>query len=139
MTTQGPEDWDDGSNYQPNSGPPNPNQSSPPPPPPPPPGYSQPPAPMPGYGQPQPTGQDSKSVAALATGILAVLLSIFCALLSIPLGIAAIVLGVQGRKGMRAQGRPAGMATTGLALGIFALVLVIGLWVVLAALSSTSS
>ncbi len=159
MSNQGPQDWDDGSDYKPDSGPANPNlsgQSSsvPPPPPPsssvppppPPAGSTPPPPPPPVYGQVpgQPVGyqpgpsQDAKSVGALATGILSILLSIFCALLSIPLGIAAIVLGVMGRKSLKAQGRGTGMATTGLVLGILSLLFALG-WILIFAVGSTSS
>ncbi len=152
MSNQGPQDWDNGSDYTPDSGPANPNlsgQSSsvpPPPPPPPPPTGSTPPPPPPVYGQtpgqapgyqPGPS-QDAKSVGALATGILAVLLSVFCALLSIPLGIAAVVLGVMGRKSLKAQGRGTGMATAGLVLGILSLLFALG-WILIFAVGSTSS
>lgn len=149
---------DDGSNYKPNLGPPLPHDAdalpptgpitphpapetgptSPPrdrsaygevPPPPPPPGY------VPSQSGPYPPAsastQDRQSVTALVTGVLSVIFVLFCGLLSIPLGIAAIVLGAQARKRVRATGQSSAMATTGLVLGILALVLM-AIWTAIA-------
>ncbi len=61
--------------------------------------------------------QESTAVAALITGIITVLLSLFCGLLAIPTGIAAIVFGMQGRRRSIANGQGSGLAVAGIALG----------------------
>lgn len=71
-----------------------------------------------------PTQKDTKSTAALVTGLLGLILSFLCAVLGVPLAIAAIVLGVQGRRQARLTGRPSGSATAGLVLGVISLVIV---------------
>jgi hypothetical protein len=72
---------------------------------------------------PSANSQDSYSVGSLISGILAVLLGLFCGILAIPTGILAIVLGVMGRKRLTQMGKGTGIATTGIALGVVAIVL----------------
>lgn len=62
--------------------------------------------------------QEPTAVAALITGIITVLLSLFCGLLAIPTGIAAIVFGIQGRRRSIANGQGSGLAVAGIALGV---------------------
>lgn len=97
-----------------------------------------PPPPAAGWSGPPPVGpvggpapRNGQAVAALATGILALVFSVLCALLGIPLAIVAIVLGLQGRKQARATGTSGGLAVAGLTMGVLALLIVVG-WTVLA-------
>ncbi len=132
-------DYEDGSDYRPDLGPPRPDsedfevpdpttgfdrsagQPATPPPPP----------LLP--GSPPARTQDPSAVGALVLGLLAVVLSLFCGMLAIPAGIAAIVLGVRGRRRAQAVGQPAGLAVTGILLGGAGIVAAIT-FVVLAAL-----
>jgi len=61
--------------------------------------------------------QEPAAVAALITGIITLLLSLFCGLLAIPTGIAAIVFGIQGRRRSIANGQGSGLAVAGVTLG----------------------
>lgn len=135
--------WPGEPDEQPDFGPPGPadsgvfDQWTPPPPPsapsqpPPPPaqGWSSQPPPV--VYPPGTQPRSSQGVAALVTGILALAFSVLCALLGVPLAIVAIVLGAQGRKQARATGAGAGMAVAGLAMGVVALLVVVG-WTLLA-------
>lgn len=62
------------------------------------------------------------AVASLVLGIVGVVLTCIFPVLPIGLilGVIAIVLAVLGKKSMAAQGKPTGMATAGLVLGIIA-------------------
>ena len=121
--------WNDGRDYRPQSGPPEPivpvPGSVPPP-----------PAPRNPTAGPLPSAppNNSQSVGALTTGILSMVFLVFCALLAVPLGIAAIILGVKGRRQAQSQGAGTGMATTGMLLGGLSLVLLVVGTVVLFAL-----
>jgi hypothetical protein len=114
--------WDDGRNYRPQSGPPEPIVPVP--------GSAPPPPPTPSdaaAGWQQTPRNNSQSVGALTTGILSLVFLVFCGLLSLPLGIAAITLGVKGRRQAQSAGAGTGMATTGMLMGAFSLVaLVVG-------------
>ena len=92
---------------------------------------------QPQYGQPQygqPYGQpgyprnNGKAVAALWTGVGAIVLSLCCGV-GILAGPVAIVLGVRARNEIRAHGEQggAGMATAGIVTGAVAIVLSIAL------------
>ena len=86
-----------------------------------------------GYSQPAQTGTSGLAVAALVTGIVAMLT--FWVWGAIVLGPVAIVCGVLGRK--ETHGGPKGgegMATAGLWLGIIALVLTVP-WGIVVAMS----
>lgn len=75
-------------------------------------------------GTPRPgTTQEPTAVAALITGILTVILSLFCGLLAIPTGIAAIAFGIQGRNRLLANGQGPGLAVAGIALGVVGIVI----------------
>ncbi len=112
--------WDDGRNYRPQSGPPEPIVPVPGSVPPPPPSN-------PAAAWQQAPKNNSQSVGALTTGILSLVFLVFCGLLSVPLGIAAITLGVKGRRQAQSAGAGTGMATTGILMGAFSLVaLVVG-------------
>lgn len=103
-------------------------------------GYPQPPYASQPYGQPQygqqygqPYGQpgyprnNAKAVAALWTGVGAIVLSLCCGvgILAAPV---AIVLGVRARTEIRARGEQgSGMATAGIVTGAIAIVLSIAL------------
>ena len=132
MADTGSGDWPGGAPDQPDFGPPGPADSGGfrahvPPPPPPPAG-----TPMPdrasapdwdtGFAAAR-TQKDTKSTAALVTGLLGLILTFLCAALGVPLAIAAIVLGIQGRKQARYTGSPSGAATAGLVLGVISLTL----------------
>lgn len=100
----------------------------PPPPPPPPPG--------PGHGQAPGTDQRSPSngvgTAALVVGILAFLLAFPLFPVGGFLGVIAIILGVIGRgKAKRGEATNKGVATAGLALGVVAVLIAVGIGVVL--------
>ncbi len=105
-------------------------------------GYPQPPYAAQPYGQPQygqpqygqPYGQpgyprnNGKAVAALWTGVGAIVLSLCCGV-GILAGPVAIVLGVRARSEIRARGEQGGtgMATAGIVTGAVAIVLSIAL------------
>lgn len=72
---------------------------------------------------PRANTQDSYSVGALVSGILAVILGLFCGILAIPTGILAIVLGTMGRRRSMEIGKGTGIATAGIGLGVVAIVL----------------
>ena len=95
--------------------------------------YGQPQQPMygqpqqPQYGQPQfgqlpPSDGKGMSIAGLVcgiVGILSVLFGVFGGVIGIVTTILGIVFGVMGRKkSMLVHGRPSGLATAGLVLGI---------------------
>lgn len=69
--------------------------------------------------------QDPSSVGSLISGILAVLLGLFCGILAIPTGILAIVLGIRGRKQAAELGKGPGIAVAGISLGVVAIVLTV--------------
>lgn len=81
---------------------------------------------------PPANARDPNSVGALISGILAIVLSLFCGILAIPTGILAIVLGVMGRRRSVEQGRGTGLATTGIALGVLAMA-IFAVWAVVSA------
>jgi len=132
MADTGSGEWPGGAQDEPNFGPPGPADSGSlrpnvPPPPPPPPGMAMPdrtsvPDRNSGFTG-APMGKDTKSTAALVTGLLGLILTFLCALLGAPLAVAAIVLGIQGRKQARLTGGPSGTATAGLLLGVISLTL----------------
>jgi hypothetical protein len=81
----------------------------------------------PGYGQPGYPRNNAKAVAALWTGVGAIVLSLCCGvgILAAPV---AIVLGVRARTEIRARGEQgSGMATAGIVTGAIAIVLSIAL------------
>ena len=146
MADTGRGDWPGDADEQPDFGPPGPADAGgfrPRVPPPPPMGM-----PMPdrasapdwdtGFAA-APTQKDTKSTAALVTGVLGLILSFFCAVLGVPLAIAAIVLGIQGRRQARFTGNPSGAATAGLVLGVLALVIVVAFMAVVLVVGSGSS
>lgn len=67
------------------------------------------------------------SVAALVLGILGIVLALvpsfgITQMIGVVLGIVALVLGIIGRKQAVDEGRPTGLATAGLVLGIVSMV-----------------
>jgi hypothetical protein len=66
----------------------------------------------------------------LISGILAILLSLFCGILAIPTGILAVVLGIMGRRRSLEAGRSTSLATAGMALGVLAMLVFVG-WTLL--------
>lgn len=79
--------------------------------------------------EPRPgTTQEPATVGAIVSGILTVILSLFCGLLAIPTGIVAIVLGVQGRRKSLANGQGAGLAVAGIALGVVGILITAAFW-----------
>ncbi|MSP63235.1 MAG: DUF4190 domain-containing protein [Myxococcales bacterium] len=67
------------------------------------------------------------AIASLILGIIGLLGSIFGAGFGIfvggPFALIAMILGILGRKNLKAQNQPTGMATAGMALGIVGLAL----------------
>ena len=126
------EEWQGGSQDEPDFGPPGPADTGDSraytPPPPPRQDFVEDAAPQawnaPGeqWASPPPTTERVGS-GALVLGVLAVLFSFFCALIGLPMAVAAIVMGVKGRQRAQMSGLPSGVATAGLVLGIVAIVL----------------
>lgn len=89
----------------------------------------------PGGGYPDPmseprpgTTQEPATVGSVVSGILTVILSLFCGLLAIPTGIVAVVLGIQGRRKSLANGQAAGLAIAGIALGAVGILITAAFW-----------
>lgn len=79
-----------------------------------------------GGPNPRANTQDSYSVGSLVSGLLAVVLGLFCGILAIPTGILALVLGTMGRRRSAEMGKGTGIATSGMVLGAVAIVLTVG-------------
>ena len=63
------------------------------------------------------------AVAAMVLGILALVVMFIpgIGVISIPMSIVGIILGAFGKKQLSAEGKPTGMATAGIVMGIIAL------------------
>ena len=67
-----------------------------------------------------------KAIAGLVLGIVGIVFSFlgtWFSVLSLPIAVVGLVLSVLGGKSLKAAGQPAGIATSGLVLGIIAVVL----------------
>jgi hypothetical protein len=103
----------------------------PPPPPAPPAGFGAPPPA--GYPAPYPAqypaspqtgnGTDGLSLAALLLGILSLPVGFCASIFGLPIAIGAIVCGIVARNKLKPQGRPTGVATAGVILGIIGAVI----------------
>ena|ERR1700757_3242029 len=86
-------------------------------------GYPPPPPQYPGFGYPPRAPKNGLGIAALAIGILAVLLCLLPVGLGIVLGICAVVMGSFARSRIRrGEANNNGVAVAGIVLGIVAIV-----------------
>ena len=67
-------------------------------------------------------------VIAMVAVVFAILPLVYTQLMAVVIGVVAVVLGVWARVQARSQGRPAGMATAGAAVGVAAVLLGVAIY-----------